>query len=218
MRSEQPRSRARRIWWLVLLAILAWNVLLFWPRIQAAADIPYSTFLAQARAGNVAKVQIAGDQITGSFAQPVAWPVATVARTSTALLATPVPPVTYTAFRTTFPEAVGDPSLLPLLQAHAEHPFLGYELAQGRDYSEATAARIDQDVQRLLSEREEIVRQLLTDAREQLDRLALALLAEETIDEDELVRILGPRPAAGETESEQPQLNVVPIYSGLHKE
>jgi cell division protease FtsH len=96
-------------------------------------------------------------------------------------------------------------------QADAEHPFLGYELAQGRDYSEATAARIDQDVQRLLSERQEVVRQLLTDAREQLDRLALALLAEETINEEELVRILGPRPAAGETRSEQPQLNVVPI-------
>ena len=31
-----------------------------------------------------------------------------------------------------------------------EQPFLGYELAQGRDYSEETAAHIDQDVQRLL--------------------------------------------------------------------
>ena len=35
-------------------------------------------------------------------------------------------------------------------QADEEHPFLGYELTQGRDYSEATAARIDEELQRLL--------------------------------------------------------------------
>src|SRR6185437_2851086 len=32
-----------------------------------------------------------------------------------------------------------------------EQPFLGYQLSHGRDYSEATAARIDQEVERLLS-------------------------------------------------------------------
>jgi cell division protease FtsH len=79
---------------------------------------------------------------------------------------------------------------LVAFQADAEHPFLGYELAQGRDYSEATAARIDQDIQRLLAERQEIVRQLLMSARLQLDRLAQALLQDETIGEDELARIL----------------------------
>jgi cell division protease FtsH len=81
-------------------------------------------------------------------------------------------------------------------QADEEHPFLGYELAQGRDYSEATAARIDQEVRKLLGERHETVRQLLTAARPRLDGLADALLAEETIDQDELSRILGPRPEA----------------------
>jgi cell division protease FtsH len=89
--------------------------------------------------------------------------------------------------------------------ADAEHPFLGYELAQGRDYSEATAARIDQDVLCLLSERQEVVRQLLTSEREHLDRLALALLQEETIGQDELAHILGPRPSSDEAQIEQPQ-------------
>jgi cell division protease FtsH len=76
-----------------------------------------------------------------------------------------------------------------------EHqPFLGSPLAQGREYSEATAARIDQDVQRLLEERHKAVHQLLTRAREKLDRLVKALLQEETIAQDRLAEILGPRP------------------------
>jgi len=80
------------------------------------------------------------------------------------------------------------------LQADEEQPFLGYQLAQGRDYSEATAARIDQEVEHLIAERQEVVRQLLTGAREHLDTLANALLADETVREDALVRMLGPRP------------------------
>jgi cell division protease FtsH len=74
-----------------------------------------------------------------------------------------------------------------------EQPFLGYQLSQGRDYSEATASRIDQEVERLLAERQRAVRELLTKARERLDRLAETLLKEETVGDEELLRILGPR-------------------------
>ena len=87
---------------------------------------------------------------------------------------------------------------LAAFQADEEQPFLGYELAQGRDYSEATAARIDEDVQCLLEERHETVYRLLADAREKLDQLVSTLLQEETIDQDTLVQILGPRPEATE--------------------
>jgi cell division protease FtsH len=45
-----------------------------------------------------------------------------------------------------------------------QQPFLGYEMSQGRDYSEATAARIDDDVQKLMAERCEIVTGLLNGA------------------------------------------------------
>ena len=62
---------------------------------------------------------------------------------------------------------MGDLGLVAF-QADEEHPFLGYELAQGRDYSEATAARIDQEVQRLLAERHVYAHQLLMEARESL--------------------------------------------------
>jgi cell division protease FtsH len=78
-----------------------------------------------------------------------------------------------------------------------EQPFLGYQLSQGRDYSEATAARIDQEVGQLLAERQRAVREILTAARERLDKLADTLLKEETVGDDELLRILGPRADSG---------------------
>jgi cell division protease FtsH len=77
-----------------------------------------------------------------------------------------------------------------------EQPFLGYQLSQGRDYSEATAARIDQEVERLLVERQTAIRKLLSDARPRLDSLADSLLREETIADAKLLSILGPRPPA----------------------
>jgi len=75
-----------------------------------------------------------------------------------------------------------------------QQPFLGYEMSQGRDYSEATAARIDQEVMGLIEEAHEAVRRCLTANREKLDRLAEALLREETVGPEALNRILGPRP------------------------
>jgi len=78
-------------------------------------------------------------------------------------------------------------------EADETQPFLGYELARGRDYSESTAAQIDQEVQQLLAERYQVVSQLLKENRSRLDRLAEALLHDETADQSELVQILGPR-------------------------
>ncbi len=83
---------------------------------------------------------------------------------------------------------------LVAFKAEDHQPFLGYDLSQGRDYSEATAAKIDQEVQRLLQERHKAVYELLTSAREKLDRLVKALLQEETVDQQMLTEILGSRP------------------------
>ena len=81
-------------------------------------------------------------------------------------------------------------------ESQDEQPFLGYQMAQGRDYSEATAARIDREVEKLLAERQDVVQHLLAGARERLDALASRLLKDETIGDTELARILGPRPSA----------------------
>jgi cell division protease FtsH len=79
-------------------------------------------------------------------------------------------------------------------QVDKEQPFLGYDLARGKDYSETTATRIDEEVERLLGDRHESVKRLLIAAREALDRLVEALLRDETVDQGALEQILGPRP------------------------
>jgi cell division protease FtsH len=79
-------------------------------------------------------------------------------------------------------------------QTDEEQPFLGYQLAQGRNYSDATAARIDREVEHRIAARQEAVHQVLTRARVQLDTLADALLRDEAMREDALALLLGPRP------------------------
>jgi cell division protease FtsH len=88
-------------------------------------------------------------------------------------------------------------------RADEEQPFLGYELSQRPDYSEATAAEIDAEVRRLLEEAHEEVKVRLTEKRPQLDRLAEMLLKEETIELEELIEILGPQ---GGSQSSAPEL------------
>jgi cell division protease FtsH len=121
MESKQtpPQPKVNPVWWLVLIGLVAWNIWMFWPApSQPVASLPYSEFLAQVRASNVASIQIAGDQITGKFARPIPWsqprPDATPASSPT-----PTPaPQTYSAFSTTFPDVVGDPNLMSLLDNH----------------------------------------------------------------------------------------------------
>jgi cell division protease FtsH len=73
-------------------------------------------------------------------------------------------------------------------------PFLGYELARAHPYSEATAAQIDQDIQNVLAQRYQAVQALLQRSRALLETLAQELLREETIDQEALLALLGPRP------------------------
>ena len=77
-------------------------------------------------------------------------------------------------------------------KADEEQPFLGYSLAQGKDYSEATAAGIDMEVRKLLEERHEAVKILIESKRTELDSLATALLQSESLNETELAKLLGP--------------------------
>ena len=85
---------------------------------------------------------------------------------------------------------------LTAYDSSSEDRFLGYELGQGRPYSEDTARRIDAEVERLLDDSHSTVLNLLESAHDRLDQLAAALLEKETVEYDELVQLLGPRPAA----------------------
>src|SRR5438128_2586067 len=64
--------------------------------------------------------------------------------------------------------------------------FLGREVVQRREVSERTAELVDTELKRLLGEAYERARVILTEHRDQLDRLAAALLERETLDREEV--------------------------------
>jgi len=128
-------------WWIIFAALLVWNLFAWLPVAQSeVARIPYSIFLDQVRAGNVAKVHVTGATISGSFLKPVRWPMAGqggAASPSAAATTSrkPAPPAStpprqgaearsqpaaadYGKFSTTFPAVVGDPNLIALLESH----------------------------------------------------------------------------------------------------
>ncbi len=72
-----------------------------------------------------------------------------------------------------------------------EHPFLGKEMSEPREHSEATAHLIDQEVQRILVEAANRARQMLVDHREALDKLSMELVKAEALDYDQMVGIIG---------------------------
>ena len=83
--------------------------------------------------------------------------------------------------------------------APPENPYLNTLGGWGatKTYSEETARAIDAEVLRIIAESHEQARRLLTEHRRQLDALAEALLARETLDEQAIleVTVLPPAPA-----------------------
>jgi len=75
--------------------------------------------------------------------------------------------------------------------------FLGRELAGNPHISQRTAAIIDEEVTRLLNEGFETAQTILTGNRAKLDTLASALLQEEVLEEDQIMRLIGPRALEG---------------------
>jgi cell division protease FtsH len=70
--------------------------------------------------------------------------------------------------------------------------FLGREISEQRDYSEAVAQQIDQEVRRLVTEAHEKAREILTQYRDRLDAVAKRLLEVETITREEFEAIFPP--------------------------
>ena len=80
-----------------------------------------------------------------------------------------------------------------------EHPFLGKEIHEQRKFSEETAHIIDQEVQRFLTSAQERAGNLLSEHRDDLDRLAHALLEHESLGQTELKALLGERAGKNDT-------------------
>jgi len=67
--------------------------------------------------------------------------------------------------------------------------FLGREISEQRDYSEAIAVKIDQEVRQIVNEAYSKAREILTTYREKLEMVANRLLEIETISQDEFESI-----------------------------
>jgi cell division protease FtsH len=84
----------------------------------------------------------------------------------------------------------------PLQFGHRDElVFLGKEIGEQRNYSEATAREIDEEVKRIVTEAYERARNLILTHREVLERIARRLIETETITGEELDEIVALAPA-----------------------
>lgn len=79
-----------------------------------------------------------------------------------------------------------------------EQIFLGREIAQHRDFSEETAIKIDQEVNRIISEQYARATKILQDNREAMERLTEALLEHESLDSAQIRRVVAGLPINGD--------------------
>lgn len=68
--------------------------------------------------------------------------------------------------------------------------FLGRDFGMKRDYSDEIAAEIDKEVKKIVDERYEIARKLLTENRDMLEYISKNLLERETLDEKEFNELM----------------------------
>ncbi len=134
--SKQPRKPPGTLWlwWLIMIGLITWNLVSLWPKAHPEVNLPYSSFLQQVRSDNVATVSIQGNQISGAFKKPVQWPPQSSATPAQQGKNQPKSPgqasgksqasagqgsSSFGSFFVNFPKDIGDPGLLPLLEAHS---------------------------------------------------------------------------------------------------
>jgi cell division protease FtsH len=83
----------------------------------------------------------------------------------------------------------------PVAYGQEDEPsFLGKEIARHKDYSEDTAQRIDRAVRDILDRSRGIAAEIIENRKAELEQLADALLARETLLDEEVREIIGLRP------------------------
>jgi cell division protease FtsH len=88
----------------------------------------------------------------------------------------------------------GMSSLGPVALSDDRGPsFLGIKGPENRTYSDQTALEVDREVQSFVMEAQERARNVLREHREKLDMLAARLLTAEVVEEEEMVRLWGPK-------------------------
>lgn len=126
-KSKQEKKNSSRfalVWLLILLVLLIWNGFSLWPKSSSEVEVPYTILLEQLKANNIEKVGIDGEKIGGTFISPFLWPkeldskVTKEPGAKSEEKGDAAKPKTYTRFFTIYPQAIGDPNLLPLLEEH----------------------------------------------------------------------------------------------------
>jgi cell division protease FtsH len=85
------------------------------------------------------------------------------------------------------------PAIGPVaFRSSEEHPFLGKEIREEREHSEATTHLIDEEIKRILSTADERAKAVLTEHRQSLEAMTRHLLEKEALSEDEITAIIGP--------------------------
>jgi cell division protease FtsH len=94
--------------------------------------------------------------------------------------------------------------------------FLGREISEQRDYSEKVAEEIDEEVRQIIEEAHAVARKIITENLDKLDRLAMRLIEDETLEGEQLMSVLSGKPPAEPpavippAESEPPDAGAVP--------
>ena len=82
-----------------------------------------------------------------------------------------------------------------------EQVFLGRDISQNRDYSEDTAIKIDQQVNRIIAEQYEVAKVIIKENAEAMVRLSETLLEYETLDGVQIRRVVAGLPLDDEDDS-----------------
>jgi cell division protease FtsH len=82
--------------------------------------------------------------------------------------------------------------------------FLGREISEQRDYSEAVAQIIDEEVKKIVDEAHQRAVSILTENRDKLEMVAQRLLEVETIDYEEFLQLMG-EPGSAKLKKEKEQ-------------
>lgn len=81
---------------------------------------------------------------------------------------------------------------------HEEQVFLGRDISRDKNYSEEIAAAIDREIRRIMDESFERAKEIISRYREQLNKIAQALLEKETLEGEDFVALIGEKPKVAE--------------------
>jgi cell division protease FtsH len=99
-----------------------------------------------------------------------------------------------------------------------EMVFLGREISEQRDYSEAVAEIIDEEVRKIVEEAYDRAKQVLAERRDRLDAVSNRLIEVETIDYDEFLQLMGEPVAKGKKLELKPAIARKDAQAGSNSE